>query len=61
MDNVFHRFYRSDHVRNGKVSGHGLGLSIAKLIVLKHAGTIQVKSQYTKGTCFRIVLPIKSY
>lgn len=61
MDNIFQRFYRSDHVRNNKISGHGLGLSIAKLIVLKHAGTIQVKSQYTRGTCFRIVLPLKSY
>lgn len=61
LENVFKRFYRSDHVRNNKISGHGLGLSIAKLIVLKHAGTIQIKSQYTKGTCFRIVLPLKSY
>ena len=61
MDNIFQRFYRSDHVRNHKISGHGLGLSIAKLIVLKHAGTIEVKSQYTRGTCFRIVLPLKSY
>lgn len=61
MDNIFQRFYRSDHVRNNKISGHGLGLSIAKLIVLKHAGTIEVKSQYTRGTCFRIVLPLKSY
>lgn len=61
MDNIFQRFYRSDHVRNNKISGHGLGLSIAKLIVLKHAGTIEVKSQYTCGTCFHIILPLKSY
>lgn len=61
MDNIFQRFYRSDHVQKNNISGHGLGLSIAKLIVLKHAGTIEVKSQYTRGTCFRIVLPLKSY
>lgn len=61
MDNIFQRFYRSDHVQSNNISGHGLGLSIAKLIVLKHAGTIEVKSQYTRGTCFRIVLPLKSY
>lgn len=61
MDNIFQRFYRSDHVQSSNISGHGLGLSIAKLIVLKHAGTIEVKSQYTRGTCFRIVLPLKSY
>lgn len=61
LNNMFQRFYRSDHVRNGNISGHGLGLSIAKLIVLKHVGTIQVKSQYTRGTRFRIVLPLRTY
>lgn len=61
LDNMFQRFYRSDHVRNGNISGHGLGLSIAKLIVLKHVGTIQVKSQYTRGTSFRIILPLRTY
>lgn len=61
LDNMFQRFYRSDNVRNGNISGHGLGLSIAKLIVLKHVGTIQVKSQYTRGTSFRIVLPLRTY
>lgn len=61
LDNMFQRFYRSDNVRNGNISGHGLGLSIAKLIVLKHVGTIQVKSQYTRGTSFRIILPLRTY
>ena len=61
LENMFQRFYRSDNVRNGNISGHGLGLSIAKLIVLKHVGTIQVKSQYTRGTSFRIVLPLRTY
>lgn len=57
MDKIFDRFYRADDVRNGGVSGHGLGLSIAKLIVLKHAGSIKVRSQYKKGSSFSIVLP----
>lgn len=61
MDHIFQRFYRSDHVRNGEISGHGLGLSIAKLIVLKHVGTIEVKSQYTRGTSFRIKLPLQRF
>ena len=61
MDHIFQRFYRSDHVRNGEISGHGLGLSIAKLIVLKHVGTIEVKSQYTRGTSFRIKLPLQHF
>lgn len=57
MDRIFERFYRADDVRNNKINGHGLGLSIAKLIVLKHTGTIQVKSQYTKGSSFTIRIP----
>lgn len=57
VDNIFERFYRSDQVRNEKISGHGLGLSIAKLIVLGHTGKIKVRSQLTKGTTFTITLP----
>lgn len=57
IENIFERFYRSDKVRNEKINGHGLGLSIAKLIVLKHTGRIKVRSQYTKGSSFIITLP----
>lgn len=57
MEHIFQRFYRADQVRNQKINGHGLGLSIAKLIVMKHAGTIKVRSQYGRGTCFQIFLP----
>ncbi|WFR57528.1 HAMP domain-containing sensor histidine kinase [Anaerocolumna sp. AGMB13025] len=57
VDNIFERFYRSDQVRNEKIYGHGLGLSIAKLIILGHTGRIKVRSQLTKGTTFIITLP----
>jgi len=57
VDNIFERFYRSDQVRNQKIYGHGLGLSIAKLIILGHTGKIKVRSQLTKGTSFIITLP----
>lgn len=61
IDNIFERFYRSDHVRNEKISGNGLGLSIAKLIILKHTGRIKVRSQYTKGSNFVITIPKREY
>ncbi len=54
---IFERFYRADSVRNGGVEGHRLGLSIVKLIILKHVGTIRVRSQFEKGSKFTIVLP----
>lgn len=57
IDNIFERFYRSDHVRDKKINGHGLGLSIAKLIILKHTGNIRVRSQYTKGSSFIVTIP----
>ena len=57
LNHIFERFYRSDKVRNEKISGHGLGLSIARLIILKHTGRIKVRSQYTVGTTFTITIP----
>lgn len=57
LDHIFNRFYRSNHVRDKQIEGHGLGLSIAKLIILGHAGHIKIRTQYTKGTSFIVTLP----
>lgn len=57
LDHIFNRFYRSDDVRNRKIEGHGLGLSIAKLIIMGHTGSIKIRTQYTKGTSFTVTLP----
>lgn len=59
LENLFERFYRSDEVRNRKISGHGLGLSIAKLIIFAHSGRIKIRTQFTKGTSFFITIPNK--
>lgn len=56
-EHIFDRFYRSDYVRNKNISGHGLGLSLAKLIILAHTGKIKVRTQFKKGTSFIITLP----
>lgn len=61
MDNMFNRFYRSDDVRNRKIDGHGLGLSIAKLIIMAHTGRIHIRSQYSKGTRFLVTIPRRRY
>ncbi|MBP1754939.1 MAG: hypothetical protein H6Q59_1337 [Firmicutes bacterium] len=61
IDHIFNRFYRSDHVRNQNISGHGLGLSLAKLIILAHTGKIKVRSQFKKGSSFIITLPKRRF
>lgn len=61
IDHIFDRFYRSEHVRNKNISGHGLGLSLAKLIILAHTGKIKIRSQYKKGSSFIITLPKRNF
>lgn len=43
-EKAFERFYRSDEARGSKVQGSGIGLSIAKEIVLIHKGKITANS-----------------
>lgn len=56
-ENLFKRFFRRDEAHSGG-DGYGLGLSIAKEIVLMHKGTIKVESE--KGRiCFHVALSEK--
>ncbi len=58
MRHVFERFYRADPSA-GK-AGAGLGLAIARQIVLAHRGDIMAKSTLGKGTEFVVRLPVHS-
>ncbi|ADK14611.1 MULTISPECIES: cell wall metabolism sensor histidine kinase WalK [Clostridium] len=53
---VFERFYRGDKSRNRETGGAGLGLSIAKWIVQKHEGTINIFENIPRGTVVEVVL-----
>ena len=55
---LFERFYRAD-ASNTTISGAGLGLAIAKLIVELHGGRIWVQSAYRQGTTLTFTLPLE--
>ena len=57
LQNVFRRFYRTDHARARSAGGAGLGLSIAHAIAVAHGGDIQVESVPGRGALFRIIIP----
>ena len=57
ISHIFERFYRSDPARNSKQGGSGLGLSIAKWIVDRHRGYMDVISRPEFGTRISIHLP----
>lgn len=57
LPKIFDRFYRSDKARKSETGGHGLGLSIARIIVVAHNGKINVRSKPGYGTVFSVLLP----
>lgn len=57
LSKIFERLYRAEQSRSKQIGGHGLGLSIAKIIVVGHKGKIKVKSTVGKGSEFSIMLP----
>ncbi len=57
LTHVFERFYRVDNARGTQNGGLGLGLTIAKTIVERHAGSIDVQSRLGEGSEFSIRLP----
>ena len=58
---VFQPFLRLEGSRSRETGGHGLGLSIARSIVLQHGGTISLSNRAEGGLCARIVLPVTAH
>jgi PAS domain S-box-containing protein len=56
---VGERFYRAD--ASGKVSGTGLGMSIAKEIMVLHHGNLVVESEYGRGSAITLLFPVSPF
>lgn len=56
LPHIFKRFYRSRFSKD--TQGVGLGLPLAKAIIQAHSGTIEVESDWGKGTVFTVNLLI---
>ena len=58
LPSIFDRFWRGDPARSrAEGVGGGLGLAIARQLVLAHGGSIEVKSQPGQGATFIVQLP----
>ena len=57
LERIFEQFYRLDVSRSSATGGAGLGLAIAKEIVVLHHGQITAQSE-DGFTCFELSLPV---
>lgn len=55
---IFDRFYQGETRADIMNQGSGIGLSITREFVKLHGGTIEVHSQYGKGSTFTVKLPL---
>lgn len=54
---VFTRFFRTEAAQQAAIPGAGLGLSITRMIVERHGGSIMCESGEGQGSTFTVTLP----
>lgn len=57
LPKVFEKFFRVESAMVKKISGTGIGLPIVKYIIELHNGSLDVKSEYGKGSEFIFTIP----
>jgi two-component system sensor histidine kinase VicK len=57
VERIFERFYRAKDPRVEKITGTGLGLTLAREVVRLHGGDVTVDSELNKGSTFTLTLP----
>jgi len=57
LPHIFEPFYRVDTSRSKDTGGYGLGLSLCKVVMEAHGGSIAVESELDRGTTVSMVLP----
>jgi len=57
LEHIFERFYRGKRIRD-RIPGTGMGLAIAREIVLAHGGRIWARNLPVKGSEFSFTLPL---
>lgn len=60
LEHIFEPFTRAENSMTSKIQGTGLGMAITKNIVDMMGGTITVQSEPDKGSCFEVVLRLKT-
>jgi two-component system phosphate regulon sensor histidine kinase PhoR len=59
VERIFNRFYRLDKSRSQETPGLGLGLAIAKHLVLLHGGSIRAGNREPHGAEFEVRIPAR--
>ena len=57
MERLFSSFQRLEEQKNRYIEGTGLGLNITKRLTEMMGGSIEVSSEYGKGSCFIVKIP----
>ena len=57
QEKIFERFYRAEGQSEQTYPGFGIGLFIAREMVVRHNGKISVESEKGKGSVFTFILP----